>query len=57
MKGIGGYHLVVDATDEAAVAELRRRKARDDKPFAVMVAVARGGATAVRPRRRGARRR
>lgn len=37
MKGIGGYHLVADATSEAAVAELRRRKARDDKPFAVMV--------------------
>ena len=37
MKGIGGYHLVADATDQAAVAELRRRKARDDKPFAVMV--------------------
>jgi hydrogenase maturation protein HypF len=37
MKGIGGYHLVVDATDPVAVAELRSRKARDDKPFAVMV--------------------
>ena len=37
MKGIGGYHLVADATDDAAISELRRRKARDDKPFAVMV--------------------
>ena len=37
VKGIGGYHLAADATSEAAVGELRRRKARDDKPFAVMV--------------------
>lgn len=37
VKGLGGYHLAVDATDDAAVAELRCRKARDDKPFAVMV--------------------
>jgi hydrogenase maturation protein HypF len=37
VKGIGGYHLVCDATSEVAVAELRRRKARGDKAFAVMV--------------------
>lgn len=37
VKGLGGYHLAVDANHEQAVSELRRRKARDHKPFAVMV--------------------
>lgn len=38
IKGIGGYHLAVDATNDQAVGRLRSRKARLDKPFAIMVA-------------------
>jgi hydrogenase maturation protein HypF len=36
MKGLGGYHLVVDAMNEQAVRRLRERKKRDHKPFALM---------------------
>ncbi len=36
VKGLGGFHLVVDAFNEPAVVELRRRKCRELKPLAVM---------------------
>ncbi len=38
VKGLGGYHLACDATSERAVARLRERKGREEKPLAVMVA-------------------
>jgi hydrogenase maturation protein HypF len=36
VKGLGGFHLMVDARDDAAVRRLRERKHREEKPFAVM---------------------
>jgi len=36
VKGLGGFHLAVDATQDNAVRRLRQRKHREEKPFAVM---------------------
>jgi hydrogenase maturation protein HypF len=38
IKGLGGFHLAVDAFQDTAVARLRKRKVREEKPLAVMSA-------------------
>src|SRR5262249_45844498 len=38
VKGLGGYHVAVLATDETAAAAMRTRKKREEKPFALMAA-------------------
>ena len=37
LKGLGGFQLIVDARDETAIARLRDRKHREEKPFALLV--------------------
>jgi hydrogenase maturation protein HypF len=48
VKGIGGFHLACRADEEAAVAALRARKHREDKPFALMLATVQAAGGLVR---------
>ena len=43
VKGLGGFHLMVDAANESAVRRLRQRKRREEKPLRADVSVAAGG--------------
>ncbi|SKA57871.1 carbamoyltransferase HypF [Enterovibrio nigricans] len=53
VKGVGGFHLVCDATNETAVNCLRTRKRRPDKPFAVMMKDAEQVMTYCKPSQEG----